>query len=492
MRDYDVLVLGAGWGGLTVASMLADAGHRVAVLEARSVAGGCGQTVRVGDFSFSAEMQYLMGCGEGGVVHRWLDGLGIAQDIAFQSLDRDGYDRIDLGDFRFRVPCGESALEQRLLETFPGDRDGILGLFAVMRGMRAEAMGKSFDTEHVLANPFEFRDTLLYGPWPATRVFEHFGLSSRLRAVLAGQCGDIGLPPSEEPFLCVQALLSGYGESAHFPRRGMGHFVDAVLAKLRRCSGEVFFDTPVTALRVEGQRVTAVETPSGDFRAGVVVSNMDPALTMRMIDGASVPRYEQSASCFTLLLGLDTDLRAQGFGGFNVWSYPEEDIDEVIRRTQDGHDYGDPFFFFCTPSLHTEPGTLAPPGCTTVQINVASNFDYFDSCVQDGTHSAARQRAADDILAAVERRLVPNLRRHVLVQEAWSPVDLADRTGLVRGGMYGARLDFRNRVLRRVSPRTPYRNLFLTGATAGGPGLQGVVSAGSRLAEELLAGGLPS
>ena len=66
-------------------------------------------------------------------------------------------------------------------------------------------------------------------------------------------------------------------------------------------------------------------------------------------------------------------------------------------------------------------------------------------------------------------------------------MDLARHTGLARGGMYGARLDFLNRVLHRVSPQTAFENLYLTGATAGGPGLQGVVAAGTRLVETLLA-----
>jgi len=52
--------------------------------------------------------------------------------------------------------------------------------------------------------------------------------------------------------------------------------------------------------------------------------------------------------------------------------------------------------------------------------------------------------------------------------------------------MYGARLDFMNRVIRRVPQRTAFDNLFLTGATAGGPGLQGVVAAGIQLVEDLL------
>lgn len=39
-EHYDVLVLGAGFGGLAAATLLAKAGRRVAVLEARDRAGG--------------------------------------------------------------------------------------------------------------------------------------------------------------------------------------------------------------------------------------------------------------------------------------------------------------------------------------------------------------------------------------------------------------------------------------------------------------------
>jgi phytoene dehydrogenase-like protein len=158
----------------------------------------------------------------------------------------------------------------------------------------------------------------------------------------------------------------------------------------------------------------------------------------------------------------------------------------VIEATTFGHRYDDPFFFLSTPSLNADSGVLAPTGSTTVQINVASDFDWFATAAREGRHERERARVAEEIVTAVERRLLPGLRQHRVVQEAWSPVDLAARVGLDRGGMYGARLDFANRVLHRVSPSTPFGNLHLTGATAGGPGIQGVVGAGVRLADQLI------
>lgn len=486
MQEYDHLILGAGWGGLAAASLLAKQGHRVAILEARDRAGGCGQTFQLQGFSFCAEMQYLMGCSPGGVVHDWLCELGLQDEILFNELDPDGYDRIEFPDFSFRIPNNAHRLQERLCQTFPEEQTRINDLFEVLFEIESELEGQVFDAKHIYRDPFRFKNTLLYGPWAVSRVLEHFELSPRLQAVLGGQCGDIGLAPNNEPFLCLHAVLFGYCESARFPKKGMGHFVERVVQYIEEHGGAIHYETPVTAIERNGERVSIVHTPRGVFAAPTVISNIDPARTMAMVEGADVPEYELSASCFTLFLGVDMDLAEHGFGRSNVWNYPDFDLTAVIERTLTQHDYDDPFFFLSTPSLYADPGVLAPPGCTTVQINVGSDYDYFRAAVERGDHEEEKERVARKILAAVERRMIPELTRHCVVQEAWTPVDLASRTGLSHGGMYGARLDFTNRVVRRVSQRTAYENLFLTGATSGGPGLQGVVASSMRLVERLM------
>lgn len=487
MSKDDFLILGAGWGGLAAASLLAREGLGVTVLEAQDRAGGAGQSFALGDFHFCAEMQYLMGCGPGGVVHGWLDRLGLLDEIEFNSLDPDGYDRIEFPGRSFRIPHDAHRYQTELTDAFPEEKEGIEKLFEVLFDIEKELDGQVFEVGHMLRDPFRFKNTLLYGPWPAKRVFEHFDLSPELQAVLAGQCGDIGLSPKDEPFLCLQAVMFGYCESAHFPARGMGYFVQRIERFITEHGGSIHYSTPVTSIESDRDRVRRVQTPRGAFSADTVISNIDPATTMRMIDGASVPDYELTTSCFTIFLGLDIDLASRGFGRWNTWHYPDVDIDESIRRTLEDHDYSDPFFFLSTPSLVADPGVLAPEGCTTVQINVGSDYDYFAAALERGDHDKVKERVTRAILDAVCRRLLPDLDSHCVVQEAWTPVDLARRTGLARGGMYGARLDFTNRVIRRVSQRTDFENLFRTGATAGGPGLQGVVAASTRLVDRILA-----
>jgi len=162
-----------------------------------------------------------MACGPGGVVNEWLTALDLDEEVAFNALDPDGYDRIELPGLSFRIPHDAHRLQEALGQAFPDERQKIDALFAVLFEIESELEGHVFDAKHFLSDPLQFKTTVLYGPWSVTRVFDHFELSEPLKAVLAGQCGDIGLPPGDEPFFCFKSVLFGYCESAHFPKKGM-------------------------------------------------------------------------------------------------------------------------------------------------------------------------------------------------------------------------------------------------------------------------------
>src|SRR6185369_1381299 len=92
VRQFDVLVLGAGMGGLTTAALFANSGKSVAVLERHSEVGGYAHEVRVGPARFCHQVQYLMGCEDGAPMHRFLARLGLERDVVFFLKQKTGYD----------------------------------------------------------------------------------------------------------------------------------------------------------------------------------------------------------------------------------------------------------------------------------------------------------------------------------------------------------------------------------------------------------------
>jgi oxygen-dependent protoporphyrinogen oxidase len=95
MRSVDVIVLGAGLSGLSAADALAAAGHRVLVLDRRSVPGGRAQTERIGNFLFEHGPNSL--AGPAPVAEGLIDRLGLAaarvergKDVRHRYLVRNG------------------------------------------------------------------------------------------------------------------------------------------------------------------------------------------------------------------------------------------------------------------------------------------------------------------------------------------------------------------------------------------------------------------
>lgn len=226
---YDTVIIGTGMAALTVAALLAESGQRVCMLEAHDLPGGYVHTFGYGDFSFCAQIHYIWGCGEGDRVWRFLEKLGLNQDIAFDALDPDGYDHVILPDGkRVAIPYGYDRLAQNIEAAYPGQGARVRAFTAILDRLTAEVIQLP-DKVRWWQYPvmgWRFMTLLRYQHKTLQQVFDECALSREAQAVLIANAGNFMCPPKDLAILAYNGLFSGYNRGAYYPRKHFKHLVE--------------------------------------------------------------------------------------------------------------------------------------------------------------------------------------------------------------------------------------------------------------------------
>ena len=131
MPDYDVVVIGAGNGGLTAALTLARGGRRVLLLERHNVPGGCATSFVRGRFEFEVALHQLSGVGRPerpGPLRSLLTDLGVFDKLEFVEIE-NLYRIVIPGVFDATLPADRPELVKALQGWFPDERDAINRFF---------------------------------------------------------------------------------------------------------------------------------------------------------------------------------------------------------------------------------------------------------------------------------------------------------------------------------------------------------------------------
>jgi phytoene dehydrogenase-like protein len=450
---YDVVVIGAGIGGLICASLLARARCRVLLVEQHYMVGGYCSTFRRGAFTFDAATHFYPLLGN----PMTITGSVLAQiGCRTRWVKMDPVDHFHFPDgSRFSVSADFDEYLDELRATFPHEAAAIdrffvtvreaylYGLLYYFRGRRHDRLAAFVDLSLQEVLDREFRDP-------------------KLRLLLAADCAHWGSPPSRTSFTFDAMLRLSYFLGNYYPEGGSQAFADDLARTVQEAGGDILLRSTVERIVVDNGRAVGVDIATGlgaarhvvRVAADRVVSNADLTLTMEKLLGPAVVGEEAirgvrslrpTSPCFLVHLGLrDIPLSSlEAKTGYHWRSWLADDV------------MYDAFKIFL-PTMY-EP-RMAPPGGQIIILQRVMNVAY-DRVADWRAH---KQRVEDDLVARLEA-VIPGVSAHIVTRESASALTSWRFTLNRAGAMLGWEMSPGQLGERRPAVEGPIGGLYLCG-----------------------------
>ena len=281
MEKYDVVIIGAGLGGLQCAYILAKHGMKVCVLEQNRLIGGCIQTFVRKNTKFDTGFHYIGGLDEGQPLNRIFKYFDL-MDLPWQKLDPDGFDQIFYRNKSYMFVNGYDRFCDKMSEYFPNSANELKTYTTFLRSV-GEGIFESFDRdpEQNLSG-----DTLF-----GKNAYQYLtGTISDpvLQNVLSGTSAKLHLDKQRLPLYTFAQINSSFIQSAYRIRGGGMQIAEKLAQSITNMGGIVTTGAKATNLVESNGRISVVEIEGREpIETKYIISNIHPVATLYLAQNTS-------------------------------------------------------------------------------------------------------------------------------------------------------------------------------------------------------------
>jgi phytoene dehydrogenase-like protein len=486
MARYDVVVIGAGLGGLTAGAVLARAGRKVLVIERSNSVGGAASSYKSGDLFVEGSLHETSDPNDPrDPKHNVLVRAGVLDAVKWISGGMFYEARGGPLDQPFAMPDNFDAARRALAERFPQARDGIKHVLDEMERL-ASAAGADLiaESDRSLSVAQKFDDV--------------FGGNEAIKCALAANLSYYHDDPATLSWPYFAASQGGYLLSGgRYVQGGSQRLSSALARAIRTAGGEVMIRRVVTAiaLNAEGEPngVTHTAKDGGDpqtVESPVIAGNAAPEILASLLpaDAArklndSYAQQRPSISLFALTLGLSKPPREFGVASYSTQLLPpwltrlDDYAQGAALMANEPADRMPPFAIVDYAAI--DSGVPAPPYVLSIfGPDRLSNWDGSDL----DFYRDKRARWQDAIARYLDRSY-PGLASAVIASSFNTALSVRQYLNAPGGAVYGFAPAPQ---LASRSPRTAVPGLYLASAYAGFGGYTGVIQSAGACADMIL------
>ena len=494
-EKYDVIIIGAGIGGLTAGAILAKNGKKVLILEKNHGVGGYAVNFKRGDFNFDVALHMLDGCDQDKITYRMFKNCGILEKVQF--LKPKFVYRSIFPDFDFRVPQTNIVkFIDILVEYFPEERPGLTKFFKDMEGIFIDVEKFLYSylplPLELICFPFKYPSLLKYCFLTYENMLDKYIRDRKLKAILSQLWLFYGLPSSKlSSYIYAFPTFDYLNNGATYIHGGGQALSNAIFEVFKENGGEIMFNAESTNILVKNRTVKGVTTKDNEYFADYVISNIDARKTFLELIGedklknsfiGKLKKYKPSLSAFVIYLGLSVSLKEKGIPDYEIFLNPDYDLDKQQEAIIQNDMRNVPFMLTISSNLDE---STCPKGKSTMSISIESGYDFWKN-LNPVDYSAKKDELASILIKRAEN-VIPGLSSYIERKEIVTPLTMERYTNNYKGAIFGFSQVVNQSGLFRISSDTPIRNLYLASAwTIPGGGMSAVMHAGERVAEKIL------
>jgi len=494
MDKYDVVVIGAGNGGLTAAAKLAQAGLNVLLLERHNIPGGAATSFCRGRFEFEVALHQLSGLGtpeKPGLLRLELDKLGVMEDLEFVEI-ADLYHVATADGFRITLKTNRDETVALLKETFPHQKDAVERYFDLMAGFANDMIG-AFIFRDPAPSRAKYPRLYQYALRNSKEILDEYFSDPLLKAVLSVYWGYLGVPPTRLAFAYLCMVLFQYMEFKPFHVKGGSQALsNAILNKFVANGGTVRFNCGAKKISVQDGRITGVTTDDEDeIETNYVISNVSPiTLYTRLMDREHVPQdvlaemksRNLSTSAFTMFIGFDCDPDQLGIQESTNFLMSSMDISDTLLERMNRPDITDELMVLSCYDV-TDP-EFSPPG--TCQANVVT-LKYGEPWLRipPRQYHDVKLRCAEAMLNRVYE-IYPEAENHIEEIDVGTPLTHMRYLGHPLGAIYGYEMLTKDSLFFQPGRYSPIPGLYFAGGWAGDNGFEPTLRSGISAAKSII------
>ena len=344
-KRYDVIVIGAGLGGLTAAAGLARAGRKTLLIERNASVGGAASTYKVGDLTVEASLHETSDPRDpADPKHAVLAGLGVLDAVEWVPVGSLYEARGGPLGAPFRMPESFAGARAALGERFPAARAGIAAVLGDMERIAVGlgTLGRGREAFRDLREGFSALLKLapVVRDWRLSlgQVLErHFGSNEAVKCALAANLPYYHDDPDGLWWIFFAVAQGGYLQSGgYYIRGGSQRLSDALAGAVTAAGGEIRLGHAATAIRLDGAgapcAVAYRDLAGGDAaeaEAPIVVGNAAPGVLAAMLPEAAradflapYAKRSQSISLFSATFGLSVRPAELGLRAYSTFLLP--------------------------------------------------------------------------------------------------------------------------------------------------------------------------